>query len=171
VVADGLVIFNGAGNLNLNSIAGSLQVNAPIRHEGSGSFNIDLASGQLNLNSLITQVGAGNLSIHLANGGVSMSSLAQIQTGSGLLDLRASGLITLARISTQSGQINLESTSDSIRSLANFSGANIISLSRPTTNVAKAAQFTVDSSSVLVNGGVTFRGSNRVFIIISANFS
>jgi ribosomal protein L18E len=102
---------------------------------------------------------------------VSMSSLARIQTNSGLLDFRASGLITLSRITTQSGNIYLESTSDSVRRLSGFSGANIISLSRSTVNVAKIAEFTVDSSSVLVNGVLVFRGSNQTYIFIAANFS
>jgi hypothetical protein len=171
VVADGLVIFNGAGNLNLNLIAGSLQVDAPIRHGGSGSLNIDLASGNLDLNSLITQTGSGNLLVNVPNGAVNMTSLARIETNSGLLDLRASGSITLSRVSTLSGNIYLESSSGSIRSLANFSGANIISLSRPTVNVDKIAQFTVDSSSLVVNGIVVFRVSGQAYILILVNFS
>jgi hypothetical protein len=171
VVADGLYVLSGSGNLVVDSTSGSLRVDAPIRHGGSGSLNIDLASGNLDLNSLITQTGSGNLLVNVPNGAVNMTSLARMQTNSGLLDLRASGFITLSRVSTQSGNIYLESSSDSIRRLTGFAGANIISLSRPTVNVAQLAQFTVDSSSVGLNGGVIFRGSNQTYIFIAANFS
>jgi hypothetical protein len=170
VVADGLYILSGSGTLGVDSTSGSLQVDAPIRHEGSGSLNIVLSDGNLALDSLIAQTGSGNLTVNVLNGAVSMTSPARIQTNSGLLDLRASGLITLSRISTQSGNIYLESTADSVRRLTDFSGPNIISLSRSTVNVAKIAEFTVDSNSVIVNEIVVPRGS-RAYIYIAYNFS
>jgi hypothetical protein len=171
VVEDGLYILGGSGNLVVDSTSGALNVDAPISHGGSGSLYITLNDGNLIHNSLITQNGSGDLFVNVLNGSVSMSDLSRIETNSGLLDFRASGLITLSRITTQSGNIYLESTSDSIRRLSGFSGANIISLSRSTVNVAKIAEFTVDSSSVRLNGGVIFRGSNQTYILIAANFS
>lgn len=170
IVAEGLKVNSGGGIIDFDIASGSLVVNAPIRHGGSGSINVNLNNGNLTLNSQLSQTGSGNLLVLVANGGINMSNSAVMQTNSGLLDVRASGFISLTRLSTTTGSVYLQSTTDSIRRPSSYVGVNIISPNRPTVNVVKVAQFAVDSSSLNLNGSVIFRTAGS-FIIIGTVFS
>ncbi|MDQ8195164.1 LEPR-XLL domain-containing protein [Coraliomargarita sp. SDUM461004] len=170
VVADGIYILSGDGNLQVNSTSGSLQVDAPITHAGSGALNLDLPNGNLILNSQVSQTGAGDLLVDVS-GTVNMSSAARVETNSGLLDLRAWGSITLTRIMTTSGHVYLQSTTGSIRSLTGFTDNNIVSVNRPIVNLASIAEFSVDSRTLDLNGRFIHRGPQQGPIIIFENFS
>lgn len=172
IVGDGVQITGGAGTLRLNVNTGDLTVNAPIRHMATGAIDLALQNGNLWINDLIRQNNGGDLTARVFNGHLTMSLSSRVETTSGAMDLRASSDIWLSRVQSTSGQITLRSDSESVRRLAGLSTsfANIVSSTRPVVQVAKLAQFSVDSNSVQVNSIVRNRGTQPV-ITVALNFS
>ena len=122
------------------------------------------------MNSTVTQSGSGDLLIEAYDGAILMNSVGRLNTDSGLLDIRATGNITLSLVSSLTGDVFIKSELESIRYLTGFTGANILSSTRAQIEVAKIAQLTVDATSILVNDRVIFRGSASNLIFIQLYF-
>lgn len=171
IVAEGIVVERDSGALRLHSSSGALVVDASITHGGNGTATLDFANGNITVNSLIEQSGSGDLLLRVDNGAILMTNIGRINTNSGLLDIRASGNVVLSRITSLTGNVFVKSELESVRRLVDFAGSHIVAITRPVIEVAKIAQFTVDSNSVTVNGATFFRGSGSSFVFVALVFS
>ncbi|MFT5836941.1 MAG: hypothetical protein ACI9ZV_000442, partial [Candidatus Azotimanducaceae bacterium] len=171
IVAEGVEVAGGSGTLSLSSPSGSLGVDASITHGGSGTATLDFANGNITVNSLIEQSGSGDLLLRADNGMVLMTNVGRINTNSGLLDLRASDNVELSRITSTTGNIFVKSELESVRRLSGFLVSNIVASNRPVIEVAKIAQFTVQSSAVTINGFTFFRAFGNSFISVTLIYS
>ena len=164
VAANGLSIGSGVSTI---TGAGDIFMDAGI---GNGRISLIATLGNINVNSTVTQSGSGDILIGAYDGAILMNSVGRINTDSGLLDIRATGNITLSLVSSLTGDVFIKSEFESIRYLTGFAGANILSSTRAQIEVAKIAQFSVDATSVLVNDRVIFLGDSRDLILIQLYF-
>ena len=138
---------------------------------GNGLLQLRLASGNLSVESDLRHFGTGHMNVEVQAGALLMNASGRISTSNGDLRIVAQNDIRVARISSSSGNIVLESLGGSIRRIDGaISGGNLVSARSPVLRLVGIADLTVDANSVIVNDSEIFRRT-APFIPLFLTFS
>ena len=139
-----------------------------INFYGSGIYSIK-SMGDLTLATQLNVIGSGDLILSARS--IQMTELARLSTNTGSLNVLAESSLILSQVSSASGRIRLESQTSFIHKLGGLELINVISVEPVLVSALLSVDFSVDANEVTLNGNSILRGEGEPFITLFLIFN